>query len=46
MFDWFHKALPKNNFYVFLERILHAEKTHNTYTPMLGFTFPKRNVID
>ena len=28
MFDWFHKTLPKNTFYVLLEMTLHLEKKY------------------
>ena len=55
MFDWFHKALSKNNF--LLEMILHLEKKtkknnnnkkkHLISTPVcLTLLFQKKNVID
>ena len=46
MFDWFHKMLPKNTFYVLLEMILHFVKNKNIYSRMHDFTFPKKDVID
>ena len=47
MFDWLHKTLSKNTFYVLLVKILHLEKkTRNIYTRMFGFTFPREDVID
>ena len=46
MFDWLHKTLSKNTFYVLLVQILHLKKTRNIYTRMFGFTFPRGDVID
>ena len=46
MFQWFHKTLPINAFYVLLVTVLHlAKRTRNIYTQMLEFTFPGDNVI-
>ena len=49
MFDWFHKTLPENFFYVLLEMILHLKKTRNIYSRLIDFTPPpqkKKNVVD
>ena len=47
MFDKLNKMLPKNTFYVLLEKILHFEnKTRNIYACILAFTFQKEDVID
>ena len=46
MFDWFHKMLPINSFYVLLVKILHRECLRNVYTRMLEFTFSGEGVID
>ena len=47
MFDWFHKMLPKNTFYVLLN-ILHIEKkkTHNICIRMLEHPSPRGDVTE
>ena len=41
MINWFHKTLPKNNFYALLEMILHLDK-QDLLQYMLDITFPKK----
>ena len=46
MFDWFHKMLPKNTFYVLLN-ILHIEKKkHNICIRMLEHPSPRGDVTE
>ena len=43
MFDWLHKTLPKNTFYVLLVKIFHLEKKHVISTPVcLSSLFQER----
>ena len=46
MFDWFHKALPKNTFDTFLEMILHLEKNTQYLHLYAWLYFSPKNVID